>query len=270
MRQARDVAELDAQLAELERPITVVMTMGALHAGHASLCELARSFNGGVVATIFVNPTQFGPGEDFTTYPRTLEDDLAVCDAHGVDVVFTPTIEQMYPEGPASTVHVGALGEGLEGASRPGHFDGMATIVTRLAELTHADVAIFGEKDYQQLAIVRELLTARGVQVVGAPTVREADGLAMSSRNRYLSAHERAVAAAIPRALRAAQGESDVEAMLAAAHAVLDGEPELQLEYLEVRSPELGAVSGAGPARILIAARIGNTRLIDNMEVTIQ
>lgn len=270
MKQAHDLAELDAQLAELEHPITVVMTMGALHEGHASLFELAHSFNGSVVATIFVNPTQFGPGEDFATYPRTIEGDLLVCEKRGVDVVFTPTVEQMYPEGPASTVHAGALGEGLEGASRPGHFDGMATIVTRLAVLTHADVAIFGEKDYQQLAIVRELLTARGVQVVGAPTIREADGLAMSSRNRYLSAHERAVAAAIPRALRAAQGEGDAEAMLAAAHAVLRLEPELQLEYLDVRSPELGPVSGSGPARILIAARIGSTRLIDNMEVTIR
>lgn len=269
MNVARTIEELHALLASSRPPVVTVMTMGALHEGHASLFDLASEYDGTVVATIFVNPTQFGPNEDFESYPRTLDDDLDVCRSHGVDIVFTPNVEQMYPDGPVSSVHVGSLADVLEGASRPGHFDGMATIVTRLAELTQASVAIFGEKDYQQLAIVRELLGGRGVDVVGAPTKRESDGLAMSSRNRYLSEHERHVASVIPRALHAAQSEHSVDAMLRAAREVLATAPDLRLDYLVVANPQLGPVTAPGRARILLAARVGSTRLIDNMEVIV-
>lgn len=261
--------ELDAALAHAERPLVVVMTMGALHAGHASLFELAKVHGNTVVATIFVNPTQFGPNEDFDAYPRTMSADLDVCREHGVDVAFTPTVEVMYPDGPESTVHVGRLGEALEGAARPGHFDGMATVVTRLMDFTGCDVAIFGEKDYQQLAIVREVVseTGRAVRVVGAPTVREPDGLAMSSRNRYLSASGRSRAAVIPRALAAAGRQRTADAAREAALEVLNAEPAVAVEYVAVTSTDLGAPPDAGEARILIAAKLEGVRLIDNAKV---
>lgn len=266
---ASSLTELNAALDRTPRPRVVVMTMGALHEGHGSLFTIARSHGESVVATIFVNPTQFGPSEDFDAYPRSLEADLKLCRERGVDVAFTPTVEVMYPNGPASTVHVDGIGEILEGASRPGHFDGMATIVTRLMDVTGCDVAVFGEKDYQQLAIVRRVVqdTQRSVTVVGAPTVREADGLAMSSRNRYLTPMGRAQAAAIPRALAAAQEHNTVSAIISAARDELTNEPAIEIDYLEVRDPLLGPAPATGVARLLVAVRLENVRLIDNVKV---
>lgn len=257
-----------AQLPDSARPRAVVMTMGALHEGHASLLDIARAHGASVIATIFVNPTQFGPGEDFDRYPRTLEADLELCAAHDVDVVYTPSVADVYPNGPAATVDVGELGATLEGAARPGHFDGMATVVMRLLDLTDADVAVFGEKDAQQLAIVRQVAANQGrsVKIVAAPTVREADGLAMSSRNRYLDTAERAAAAAIPAALNAAAGEKSAESMINAARALLARQPLVRVEYLEIADEAFRPIT-RGEGRLLIAARVGQTRLIDNIKV---
>lgn len=269
---ASTLTELDAALDRMPRPRVVVMTMGALHEGHGSLFTIARSHGGTLVATIFVNPTQFGPSEDFDAYPRSLDADLKVCREHGVDVVFTPNVEVMYPNGPASTIHVDGIGGILEGASRPGHFDGMATIVTRLMDVTGCDAAVFGEKDFQQLAIVRRVVhdTGRSVTVIAAPTVREADGLAMSSRNRYLSQVGRSQAAAIPRALAAAQEQSTVEAMIAAARSELAKEPAIEIDYLEIRDPKFAPAPESGEARLLIAVRLEDVRLIDNVKVVLR
>lgn len=259
--------------------VGVVTTMGALHDGHASLFRVARSrvADGPVVATIFVNPLQFGAGEDLDRYPRTLEADLAVCEREGVDVVFTPTVEEVYPGGdPVVTVDPGPLGAELEGASRPGHFRGVLTVVAKLFGLVRPDVAVFGQKDYQQLVLVDRMSRdlCLGVEVVGAETVREPDGLALSSRNRYLSADERRRAVVLNQALRAAQDRAayGLPAARWAAMSVLDEAPEseLELDYLELRTPGLGEIDDLHPgetvpARILVAARVGQTRLIDNL-----
>jgi pantoate--beta-alanine ligase len=252
-----------------------VPTMGALHEGHRSLMRRAREVvgpDGALVVSVFVNPTQFGPGEDLDRYPRTLEADLEACAAEGVDVVFTPSVEEMYPNGigPGSvTVEPGPLGEVLEGASRPGHFAGVLTVVAKLFGLVRPDVAVFGEKDYQQLALIRRMAAdlCLGVEVVGAETVREVDGLAMSSRNRYLDADQRLDAAGLSRALfaaRAAAGRG-ADSALGAARAELRRTHLVDLDYLEVTAPDLGPAPGTGPARMLIAARVGSTRLIDNI-----
>jgi pantoate--beta-alanine ligase len=262
------------------RPVAFVPTMGALHQGHVSLMERARveaGPDGVVVVSIFVNPTQFGPNEDLDRYPRTLDADLDACAAAGVDVVFTPAVEEMYPDAGdgdrarsrSVTVDPGPVGDVLEGASRPGHFAGVLTVVAKLFGLVRPDVAVFGEKDYQQLALIRRMAAdlCLDVEVVGGETVREADGLAMSSRNRYLDAEQRADAVALSRALFAAQEAADlgVDAALAAARAELRRTHLVDLDYLAVTAPDLGPAPDCGPARMLVAARVGSTRLIDNV-----
>jgi len=251
-----------------------VPTMGALHAGHVSLMERARAEvgpDGAVVVSVFVNPTQFGPGEDLDRYPRTLDADLEACAGAGVDVVFTPSVEEMYPGSGDRAVSVspGPLADVLEGASRPGHFAGVLTVVAKLFGLVRPDVAVFGEKDYQQLALIRRMAAdlCLGVDVVGAETVREPDGLAMSSRNRYLDPEERLDAVALSRALFAAREAAGRGAdwALGAARAELRRTHLVDLDYLEITAPDLGPAPASGPARMLVAARVGSTRLIDNI-----
>jgi pantoate--beta-alanine ligase len=257
--------ELAKAQAASAHPTGLVMTMGALHEGHATLLRQARLRSGTVVATIFVNPLQFGPGEDFDRYPRTLDEDVAICEREGADIVFAPPVEEVFGHQPRVTVTAGPLGTILEGASRPGHFDGMLTIVNRMFHLVDpVDVAFFGEKDYQQLTLIRQLVEdfALRPEIVGVPTVREPDGLARSSRNRYLSAADRSAALALSRALRTG-ADGDV----AAARAVLDAEPGVDVDYLELRGPDLGPAPATGEARLLVAARVGTTRLIDNHAV---
>jgi len=250
----------------------VVMTMGALHDGHVSLLDAARAGADNLLMTLFVNPLQFGPNEDFDRYPRTFDRDLEIAAKAGVDVVFAPSRDEMYPHGdPHVRVNPGPLGEILEGASRPGFFHGVCTVVLKLLHLTRPDVAYFGEKDYQQLALIRAMVRDLdvGTDIRGGPTVREPDGLAMSSRNRYLSAADRERALALSRALRAgaAAGPDGPDAVLAAAGKELT---EVDLDYLVLTDPDLGLVSGSGPARLLVAARVGTTRLIDNVPVEIR
>lgn len=266
-------------LSDLLAPVprAVVMTMGALHEGHARLIDAARETvgpQGQVVATIFVNPLQFGAGEDFERYPRTLEADVAVCESRGVDVIFTPSVEHMYgSEG--ITVDPGAIGDVLEGAQRPGHFRGVLTIVAKLLHMTRPDVAMFGEKDYQQLVAIRRMVRALDfpVEVVGVPTVREGDGLAMSSRNRYLSEEHRAAAVVIPRALGAGvaaalAGASTAE-VVEVTRGVLSQQTSGKIDYVELTDPDLGPAPDAGAARLLTAVRFGDTRLLDNVAVTL-
>ncbi|GAA3535834.1 pantothenate synthetase [Aeromicrobium flavum] len=269
----RTVAELRAATAAAGT-VALVPTMGALHDGHASLMRHARPLADTLVVSIFVNPTQFAPGEDLDAYPRTFEADLERCAAEGVDVVFAPTVEQMYPHGLEDqiTVDPGPRATLLEGAQRPTHFRGVLTVVAKLFSLVRPDVAVFGEKDYQQLSLVR--LMARelclGVEVVGCPTVREADGLAMSSRNRYLSGSDRERAAAISAALRAGvdAGPDGPEAVLHAAEKVL-ADAGIDPDYLVLTSPDLGPAQPGREARLLVAARVGQPRLLDNCAVSL-
>lgn len=269
---ARTRTELDEAMAD-RASTAVVMTMGALHEGHAELMREARHHAERVIVTDFVNPTQFGAGEDFDRYPRTLEADVEVCERNGVAVVFAPSVDEVYgAAGLGITVDPGPRGSILEGASRPGHFSGVLTVVAKLMHLTRPDVALFGEKDYQQLVLIRDMVRALDfpLEVVGVPTVREADGLAMSSRNRYLSAEARARAAAIPRA--AAEGQAaaprGADAVSAAARAVLESEG-IDIDYVVVTDVDLGDSPRAGTARLLIAVRIDDVRLIDNAPVVL-
>ncbi|GLW30253.1 pantoate--beta-alanine ligase [Actinoplanes regularis] len=265
--------ELAAVLDAAGGEIAVVMTMGALHEGHRRLIRVARERSQFVVVTIFVNPLQFGPAEDFEKYPRTLDEDLEACRAEGAAVVFAPGRDDVYPGGaPSITMNPGPLGAILEGASRPGHFSGMLTVVEKLLRLTRADVAFFGEKDFQQLALIRRMVVdlELGVEIVGVPTVREDDGLALSSRNRYLSPTERISALVLSRALREGAVHSEPKAVLAAAGKILADEPGARLDYLELTGPDLGAVPADGPARLLVAARVGATRLIDNVSIVLR
>jgi pantoate--beta-alanine ligase len=258
------------------RTRAVVMTMGALHEGHLALVGTARDQagkDGQVVATIFVNPLQFGPGEDLEAYPRTLADDLRQLEEAGCDVVFTPTAQVMYPEGePQVRVDPGELGDVLEGAVRPGHFAGVLTVVLKLLHLTRPDVAVFGEKDYQQLTLIRRMALDLNlpVRIEGVPTVREPDGLALSSRNRYLDPEQRQMALVLRRALSAgvAAGSNGPAAVESAARAAFD-RAAIRPDYVEVRSVDLLAPPASGPARLLLAARIGPTRLIDNAAVDV-
>ena len=266
---AGTAAELARLRASLPGPVALVPTMGALHEGHRTLVRAAKERAATVVVSVFVNPTQFGPGEDFDRYPRTWDADLAALAEEGADVVFHPGVEEVYPAGSLGvTVHPGPLGDVLEGAVRPGHFAGVLTVVAKLFGLVRPDLALFGEKDYQQLTLIRAMARelALGVEVVGVPTVREDDGLALSSRNRYLSPEQRATAVALSRALRAGAdaGAQGPEAVLAAARAVLATEPDLVQDYLELTDIDLGPAPTAGPARLLVAARAGTTRLLDN------
>jgi pantoate--beta-alanine ligase len=262
-------ADLARARATLPGRTAVVMTMGALHEGHASLLRAARAGADSVLMTLFVNPLQFGPGEDFERYPRTVDEDLTRAKAEGVDVVFAPTRTEMYPGGePSVRVNPGPLGEVLEGASRPGFFHGVLTVVLKLLHLTRPDAAHFGEKDYQQLALIRAMVRDLDlpVEIVGGPIVRDADGLALSSRNRYLSSAERGSALALPRALAAAAAVAGqgADAALSAARAVFEGTAGVALDYATLTDPELGPPPPHGPARLLVAARVGATRLIDN------
>jgi pantoate--beta-alanine ligase len=270
------VAETTAELRRLRDalpgPVALVPTMGALHEGHRSLVRAARQRAASVVVSVFVNPTQFGPGEDFDRYPRTWDADLAALAEEGADLVFHPGVDDVYPAGALGvTVDPGPLGGVLEGAVRPGHFAGVLTVVAKLFGLVRPDVALFGEKDYQQLTLIRAMARelALGVEVVGVPTVREDDGLALSSRNRYLTPELRRAAAALSAALRAgvAAGPRGAEAVVAAAREVLGGTPELVPDYLELTDPDLGPPPAAGAARLLVAARADTTRLLDNAEI---
>src|SRR5436309_9759829 len=227
---AESVTDLRTLRAALPGPVALVPTMGALHEGHRTLVRAARERAGSVVVSVFVNPTQFGPGEDFDRYPRTWDADVAALAEEGADAVFHPGVDEVYPPGSAGvTVQPGPLGDVLEGAVRPGHFAGVLTVVAKLFGLVRPDVAVFGEKDYQQLTLVRAMARelALGVEVVGVPTVREDDGMALSSRNRYLSANQRATALALSAALRAGAGAGPqgAGAVLAAARDVLAGAP---------------------------------------------
>jgi pantoate--beta-alanine ligase len=280
---ARSRKGLAAARAALPGPVVLAPTMGALHDGHRSVLKLARELaglDGSVLVTIFVNPLQFGPLEDFDRYPRTLERDLAVCAQERADAVFAPPRSVMYPQEPMVTVDPGQLGRVLEGKSRPGFFDGVLTVVLKLFELTRPDVAVFGEKDAQQLALIRRMVADLdlGVAIAGAPLHRDPDGLAASSRNAFLSGPERASAIALPRALAAAQNAAarGTAATLAAARTVLDiaatASPPVQLDYLVLADPLTLADVAAdytGTALVLVAARVGTTRLIDNMQVSV-
>jgi pantoate--beta-alanine ligase len=265
-------AELAAARAALDGPVGLVPTMGALHAGHRALLDAARAASGSVVASVFVNPMQFGPGEDLAVYPRTLAADLAVCADAGVDLVWAPSVDEVYPGGiPQVQVHPGPLADQLEGAVRPGHFAGVLTVVAKLFGLVRPAVGYFGQKDYQQLVLIRQMAAdlELGVEVVGVATVREPDGLALSSRNVYLSAEDRHHALALSRALftgRDVAGDGAL-AVIAAATGVLAGESGVAVDYLELRGADLGEIPEHGPARLLVAARVGTTRLIDNVAV---
>ncbi len=251
-------------------PIAFVPTMGALHEGHASLIRAAAAGGGAVVVSDFVNPAQFAPGEDFERYPRDLDGDARIAERAGADVLFAPGVGEIYPAGFSTTVDPGPLGDDLCGRTRPGHFAGVATVVTRLFGLVRPVRAYFGCKDYQQLTILRHVVRdlALGVDIAAAPTVRESDGLALSSRNRYLDADERTRAAAVPATLRAvatayAEGERAPATLLAAGASVPAA---FDLEYLELRDADtLGSFDPARRAVALIACRVGSTRLIDNV-----
>jgi pantoate--beta-alanine ligase len=267
---ARTRADLAGALDGLTSPVALVPTMGALHEGHRALLAAARQVGESVVTSIFVNPLQFGPHEDLGRYPRTFDADLEMCAAEGVDVVWAPGVDDMYPGGPALVrVDPGPVGEILEGASRPGHFGGVLTVVSKLLNLVRPAVAFFGEKDYQQLVLVTRMVAdlELGVGIAGVPTVREPDGLALSSRNVYLSPDGRQRALGLSRALFAGRDAGGpAEAVLAAAWAVLH-DAGISPDYLDLRGTDLGDPPAHGVARLLVAARIGATRLIDNVRV---
>lgn len=270
----RDVADVSRALRHTGRRVMLVPTMGALHDGHLALVRAAKRVPGAVVVvSIFVNPLQFGAHEDLDAYPRNLEDDLQLLRDAGVEVAFTPTAAAMYPHGPRSAVHPGPLGSELEGAARPTHFAGMLTVVLKLLQIVRPDRVFFGEKDYQQLVLVRQMVADLNVDaaVVGVPIVRENDGLAMSSRNRYLNGEQRELAGTLSAALVAGvhAAPSGADAALEAARAVLTAVPAIDVDYLELRDPALGPVPENGPGRLLVAARLGATRLLDNIAVDI-
>jgi pantoate--beta-alanine ligase len=259
----------------LDGSVAVVMTMGALHEGHRALMREARRRADNLVVTIFVNPLQFAPTEDLDRYPRPLEADLRACDDEGADLVFTPSPDVVYPDEPLVRVNAGPLGDVLEGATRPGHFDGVLTVVAKLLHLTRPDTAVFGQKDAQQLALIRRMVRDLDfpVEIVAVPTVREDDGLALSSRNMYLSPEERTSALALSRALQtvetvAAQGP---EAVTDAARAVLDHEKGVRLDYLALVDPDtLAPLDRSHDAALLaVAAWVGSTRLIDNVTICV-
>ena len=276
----RTVADLRTRVAAWKAAgdrVGFVPTMGALHEGHLSLVRLARTRARRVVASVFVNPTQFAPNEDFDAYPRSEARDAELLESAGCDLLFAPTVSEMYPEGFATTVTVSGVSEPLDGLARPGHFAGVATVVAKLLNQAQADVAVFGEKDYQQLQVIRRMVRDLdlAVEIVGGPTARAEDGLALSSRNAYLTAEERTVAARLNQVLREATAAlnaggrvdaAEQQAVDALRSAGLD-----PIDYVEVRGADDLSRLGPGPldrpARILAAARLGRTRLIDNMAV---
>jgi pantoate--beta-alanine ligase len=260
------------------KSISFVPTMGALHEGHLSLVEIAHQQTDFVVISIFVNPLQFATGEDFEKYPRTLQEDAETLSAAGVDVLFAPDVDDVYPNGNQITQHAGPVGESFEGASRPGHFDGMLTVVARLFDLVKPDLSVFGNKDAQQLFLIRQMVANsnhrwNAMQVVGAPIIREEDGLAMSSRNRFLSSDERELALNISRALRAAEAtQGDPAARIAAAEQAMATVPAVRLDYVALVNPatfEPIEVGFVGQALLIMAAQVGGTRLIDNLSISI-
>lgn len=272
----RDPREMRARTEDLRRDgrrIAVVPTMGALHEGHLQLLRTARARADIVILTIFVNPTQFGPNEDLARYPRDEAGDLAKARACGIDLAFCPDASAMYPAGAQTYIEVRELQKPLCGASRPGHFAGVATIVTKLFHLTNPHLAVFGEKDYQQLAIIRRMVRDldMGIEIVGVPIVREADGLALSSRNAYLSAEQRQAALSLSKGLAAAEaavkaGERDGAQIVAAARALIEAAPGARIDYVELRdAEELSPVTTLSrPAVLAMAVFVGATRLIDN------
>jgi len=271
---ASNRAELARLRDALQGEVAVVMTMGALHEGHGQLIRAARARGDSVIVTIFLNPLQFAPGEDLDRYPRTFDSDFALCTREQVDVIFAPTPDVIYPDGePEVRVAAGSLGDRLEGEHRPGHFDGVLTVVGKLLHLTRPDVAFFGEKDAQQLALIRQMVRDLdfAVEVVGWPTVREADGLALSSRNMYLSDRDRAAALSLNQALQAgvAAGRGGPRAVLDAAGDVLAAESGVAVDYVALVDEQTWADADAetARARLLVAARVGTTRLIDNVSI---
>ena len=256
-----------------KRPLGLVPTMGALHTGHRSLLDRARSDNSTVAATIFVNPTQFGPSEDFSQYPRDRERDLAIMEDAGVDLLFTPSTEEIYPEGFDTSIDVGRIAQRLEGEHRPGHFLGVATVVCKLLSIARPDRAYFGQKDAQQSLVIKRLNTDLnlGAEIVICPTVREPDGLALSSRNKYLSPSEREAATALYRSLKLAEdlGASDAEEVSRRMRDLIDDEPLAEVDYVSVADAEtleeLAVIDR--PALVSVAVNIGETRLIDNILV---
>ncbi|MFN4137034.1 MAG: pantoate--beta-alanine ligase [Sphingomonas paucimobilis] len=267
-------AALDALRTEGAR-VAFVPTMGALHAGHIALIEAAKRPGTKVVASIFVNPKQFGPNEDLGRYPRREQSDLRMLTEAGCDLVWMPGVEVMYPEGHATTIHVAGVSEGYDGESRPGHFDGVATVVAKLFNQVKPDAAYFGEKDFQQLAVIRRMVADLdfGIEIVGVPTQRDDDGLALSSRNIYLDEEQRAKAVALPRALgvaaRAIGRGEDAATVLGDARATLTAAG-FEVDYVALADAETLAANPAAdrPRRLLAAARMGSTRLIDNIAVT--
>ena len=269
-------ADLDAALADPAGPVGVVMTMGALHDGHRELIRVARVRCAVIVVTVFLNPLQFGPGEDLSRYPKTLESDLALSTAEGVDIVFAPSVQEVYPDGaePQVRISAGPLGDVLEGASRPGHFDGVLTVVAKLLHMTRPDLAYFGQKDAQQLLLIRRMVADLDFrcEMVAVPTVREPTGLALSSRNGYLSAQDQEVALALSRALRAgaAAVTDGPDAVRRAASQVVRDQPGVAVDYLVLVDPATlldVPADFAGEALLAVAARVGTTRLIDNVTV---
>ena len=277
MQTVRDLAGLRDAVAAFRAEgatIALVPTMGALHAGHMALIEAARRPGTKVIASIFVNPKQFGPNEDLARYPRREAADARLLADHGCDLLWAPPVEVMYPEGFATNVTVTGVSDGLDGAARPGHFDGVATVVTKLFNQTRADVAYFGEKDFQQLAVIRRFVADldMAIEIVGVPTQRDDDGLALSSRNIYLDEEQRAKAVALPRALgvaaRSIARGDDPEGALAEARGALVAAG-FEVDYVALADAETLAESPAAdrPRRLLAAARMGTTRLIDNVAV---
>lgn len=273
----RDIASVRAWRKERQGSVAFVPTMGYLHEGHLELIREGARRADHVIASIFVNPTQFGPGEDFESYPRDLERDAALCASVGCDAVFSPRDEEMYPPGSLTTVSVEVMTDHLCGAHRPGHFDGVTTIVSKLFNITSPDVAIFGQKDYQQLAVIRRMVRDLNfpVEIVGVPTVREEDGVAMSSRNRYLGAEDRvrarALSSGLGHAWRAWQdGERVASVLLSAVMAQVAKHPELSLDYVEAIDPDsLAPLTGqiTGGCVIALAVHVGSARLIDNLRL---
>ncbi len=275
---AETLAALVSTARRQGKSISFVPTMGALHDGHLSLVEIAHQQSDFVVVSIFVNPLQFGANEDFEKYPRTLQADAEKLASANVDVLFAPDVDDVYPNGDQITQHAGPVGETFEGKIRPGHFDGMLTVVARLFDLVRPDISVFGNKDAQQLFLIRRMVENsnhrwNAMQIIGAPIIREEDGLAMSSRNRYLSVDEREQAQRISRALRAAEAtQGDAAARLTAAEQVMATAPAVRLDYVALVNPatfepiEAGFV---GRALLIIAAQVGGTRLIDNQSISI-
>ena len=277
MKVVETCAEMAALCREVDRPLGLVPTMGALHEGHLSLVRQARADNETMAASIFVNPTQFGPNEDLARYPRSLERDLELLEAEGTDLVFVPPPDEVYPAGFDTWVEPGAVAEGMEGAARPAHFRGVATVVAKLFTITRPDRAYFGQKDGQQVAVIRKMNADLnlGVNIVTMPTVREPDGLALSSRNAYLTADEREAAPAVYRALCAAEdvwrrGEGDAGRIQRAAHNILSREPLIDaVDYVSIVDADtmrpLTTTHEGRPVMIAVAVRLGTVRLIDNV-----